>query len=85
MLRALKVACPNWKENISFVFHQEDPDEVESAFGNVQESIRKTAEMKERIMNSLYQQNCVLRLYEAALIESLRNLNGTKVQGICYV
>ena len=85
VLRALKVACPKWKENISFVFHQEDPDEVESALGNVQESIRKTAEMKERIMNSLYQQNCVLRLFEAALIESLRNLNGTRVQGICYV
>jgi hypothetical protein len=63
-------SCPNWKENVTFALYQDDPEDVQRALENVQESRRRMLSMRQKIMDAWECQNAALAVFETALVAS---------------
>jgi hypothetical protein len=73
-LSALQLACPNWKENVSFAFFQKDKNNVLDALENVRKSRERMLETKRKILEAWERQHMALDVFEGALGASLDRL-----------
>ena len=73
-LAALQMACPSWKENISFALFQEDESAVLDALTNISNARRRMEQTKQKIMEAWERQQIALEVFETALNGSLNRL-----------
>jgi hypothetical protein len=81
-LSALEMACPNWRENVSYALFQKDEDQVREALDGVRKSKERMEETKKKILEAWQRQQYALEVFETALNASFDRLatrnNNTK-------
>lgn len=63
-ISAVERMCPNWKENVEFPLAQTDVKDVESALGNLEQSLTDLEDMKEKVLQAYLDRRTTLELYK---------------------
>lgn len=63
--------CPQWKENIHYALRRKDVHDISHALDNVNRTRCKLGWTKDEIFNVFCRYDCLLKLYELALTQSL--------------